>query len=438
MTDERGVVRSISWRDLFPWLTLLRTFRIAIHPALLAAATAATLLMPIGWWAGGWLFLPKVEHPLHGYVVQYPADPPATLAAEFPPAAREYLPAAATGLVEPFLRLAEPWRRLFLLKTNIREAAYYVFGSLWSLALWALAGGFITRYAIQRLAIEQEPDIAACARFAVKRYWWYFLTPLYPLLGIVLLGIPIALLGIPIYFSSGVGSILAGLLWIFVVVASLAAAWLLAGVLFGWPLMWPAVSAERDGTPFEAFSRSFAYVYGRPLHYFFYVVVAALFGALGYAVVHLAALLVTEFGFSALSWGGSGKHVQAIRDLVNVVLAGNDPPPNTDKTLLFGSSLIALVVGLVRTVETAYTFSFFWCVAAAIYLLLRMDVDEKEMDEVFVEPQHPRAAAVTPTAATAPPASAPVASASPTPAPAPAATADAAAPPPDTLPLDDE
>ena len=74
MTDERGVVRSISWRDLFPWLILLRTFRIAIHPALLTAATVATLLTPIGWWAGGWLFLPKVEHPVHGYVVQYPAD----------------------------------------------------------------------------------------------------------------------------------------------------------------------------------------------------------------------------------------------------------------------------------------------------------------------------------------------------------------------------
>jgi hypothetical protein len=431
MTDERGVIRSISWRDLFPWLILLRTFRIAIHPVLLTAATVATLLTPIGWWAGGWLFLPKVEHPVHGYVVKYPAEQLPSLAAQLPPAARQYLPADPSGLAEPFLRLAEPWRRLFHLRTDIREAAYFLFGSLWSLAIWALAGGFITRYAIQRLATEQEPDIAATGRFALHRYLWYFLTPLYPLVGIVLLGVPIALLGIPIYFSPGLGSILAGLLWIFVVVASLGAAWLLAGLLFGWPLMWPAVSAERDGTPFEAFSRSFAYVYGRPLHYFFYVVVAALFGALCYAVVHLAAVLVSEFGFWALSWGASGKNVQEIRSLVEIALAGQEPPENTDRTLAFGSSLFALVVGLIRTVETAYTFSFFWCVASAIYLLLRMDVDEKEMDEVFVEAERPAATVTTPAAAPAPTTPVPRAA---TPATEPSKSSGATSDVPDTRP----
>ena len=324
---------------------------------------------------------------------------------------------------------------MFHLRTDIREAAYYLFGSLWSLAIWALAGGFITRYAIQRLATEQVPDIAATGRFAVNRYFWYFLSPLYPLVGVVLLGIPIALLGIPIYASPGLGSILAGLFWIFVVVASLGAAWLLAGLLFGWPLMWPAISAERDGTPFEAFSRSFAYVYGRPLHYFFYVVVAALFGALCYAVVHLAAVLVTEFGFWALSWGGSGKNVQEIRSLVEIVLVGQDPPASADRTLVFGSSLFALVVGLIRTVELAYTFSFLWCVASAIYLLLRMDVDEKEMDEVFVEAEPPRTAAATPAATSAAETSS---AATGSPAAQSSKPAAPAVPRPDTLPIDDE
>ena len=39
MTDERGVLRRIAWRELFPWLIIFRTFRLAISPTLLLVAT---------------------------------------------------------------------------------------------------------------------------------------------------------------------------------------------------------------------------------------------------------------------------------------------------------------------------------------------------------------------------------------------------------------
>jgi hypothetical protein len=174
----------------------------------------------------------------------------------------------------------------------------------------------------------------------------------------------------------------------------------LGGLIFGWPLMWPTISAERDGDPFEAFSRSFAYVYGKPLHYLFYAIVGCLYGALCLAVVQGAAALVTEFGFWALSWGG-GQTVAEIRQLVEQVLAGVDLSEHRNQTLVFGSSLFALVIGLVRTVVTAYMYCFFWCVASAIYLLLRMDVDEKEPDEVYLD-QQPTSASSPPPAATGP------------------------------------
>ena len=111
-------------------------------------------------------------------------------------------------------------------------------------------------------------------------------TPLYPLLGHRAPGHSDRAARPAVCVSRlGFGSVLAGLLWIFVVIAGLGALWLFGGLIFGWPLMWPTISAERDGDPFEAFSRSFSYVYGKPLHYFFYVVVAAAFGALCWAVV---------------------------------------------------------------------------------------------------------------------------------------------------------
>jgi hypothetical protein len=47
--NEQGVLRRISWRDLFPWLILFRTFRIAISPSLLALATLASIVSYVGW-----------------------------------------------------------------------------------------------------------------------------------------------------------------------------------------------------------------------------------------------------------------------------------------------------------------------------------------------------------------------------------------------------
>ncbi len=384
MTDDRGVVRNVSWRDLFPWLILLRTFRIAILPQLLAVATVAMLLMSLGWWISGWVFLHEWDEAAERWVVRQP-QLQTTLAEQLPSAVREYLPRSATGLLEPYYQLAEPLRQVFGVNQSITATAYYLFGTLWSLAIWALAGGIITRHAVVELATEGSPGIRETFTFALRRYFSYFLTPLYPLLGVLLIAIPIAILGLPIRFAPGLGSILAGLLWIFVLLASLAAAWLLVGLIFGWPLMWPSISAEREGDPFEAFSRSFSYVYGKPLHYLLYSIIACLYGALVLAVVIGVATLVTEFGFWALAWGG-GANVARIRDLAEMILAGQRPDTEAEpnRALVFGSSIIALFVGLVRAVVTAYTFSFFWCVASAIYLLLRQDVDEKQLDEVYV------------------------------------------------------
>jgi hypothetical protein len=412
MTDERAVIRYVSWRDLFPWLIILRTFRIAIAPSILAIATVAMLLTSAGWKLSAVLFLSHFEN--GELVIEYPkpANPLhedyfAPLRSYLPLAVSEYLPAATNGLFEPFLALAEPVHRLFSLKLTLGETAYYLFGFLASLAVWAFAGGYITRQALVRLAAEHAPSATATAIYAGRRYLSYLFAPLYPLLGVLLIAIPIALLGLPIRVDVGVGSLIAGLFWLFVVLGSLAAVWLLAGLLFGWPLMWPAISAERDGDAFDAFSRSFSYVYGKPLHYLFYVVVAAMFGALSLAVVNGAAILLTEFGFWALAWGGGGFAVTEIRELVEKRLGGVPFAEDVEGTKRVGVTLISLVVALIRAVADAYTYSFLWVVASAIYLLLRRDVDEKEMDEVDLDPlvsPPPSPAPTPPPSAAAPPA----------------------------------
>src|SRR5581483_2134512 len=179
--------------------------------------------------------------------------------------------------------ISEPLARFFQLELTLGEAAFYAFGFLWTLAVWAFPGGMITRRAIVQLATDAAPALQPTASFTGRRWLWYFLAPLYPILGILLLAIPIVLLGLLLRISTDFGAAVAGLTWLFVAIAGIGAMWLFGGLIFGWPLMWPAISAERDGDPFDAFSRSYSYVYSKPLHYFFYVVIAAAFGALCWA-----------------------------------------------------------------------------------------------------------------------------------------------------------
>ena len=53
--------------------------------------------------------------------------------------------------------------------------------------------------------------------------------------------------------------------------------------------------------------------------------------------------------------------------------------------LWFGTSLIDLLLMLVRAVATAFNFSFFFCVSTAIYLLMRRAVDQNSFDDVYLE-----------------------------------------------------
>ncbi len=380
MTEKTGVLRQVAWRELLPWLILFRTFKIAISPGLLALASVAVLIAPLGWAAAGYAFLTPDELQAQSRDSQ--------LIASIPPAVQAWLPTQlrATAL-DTWFDLSEPVARLFRLDLSLRESAYYAFGFLWTLALWCFPGGVITRKAIVQLATEQRESVVSAGRYAARRYLWYFLAPFYPALVLVLLACPIAALGLLIRLAPGLGTLVAGLAWLFVALAGLGALWLIGGLLFGWPLMWPTISAERDGDPFEAFSRSYSYVYGRPLHYFFYVVTAAAFGALCWAVVWTAMVLVQEFGFWALSWGAGGPAAAEIRMQALDFAADGDAKWSNDRLWSTGTMLIGLVLILMHAVTNAFRYTFLFSVASAIYLLLRHDVDEKEMDEVYLDTQ---------------------------------------------------
>lgn len=390
MTDDRAALRTIAWRELLPWLLIFRTFWLSLSIPLLLLATAGVVVQPLGWQLSDLLFLDdklEAESPQLREVNNTLSAWPAQLAGS-PLLRRLTSSTSLRGLVAPgegdyasvFDTLSFPFVSLFNRTLHLSTFAYFLFGGLWTLALWAMIGGAITRVAVVYLGLEERVSARDALVYTCKRYVQYFVSPLYPLLGIVLLALPIALLGLLMLLDVGV--VLAGILWIFVLVVALGMAFLAIGLLLGWPLMWPAISAE-NGDAFEALSRSFGYTFQRPFHYAFYVLVATLFAALCWLFVSSLAGVVVEMADWGASWGAGHQRIALIERAA--VAEGPNYPAEMSATLRTGAQLIRFWELLAVATARGFAISLFFCLASAIYLLLRQVDDETEFDEVYLE-----------------------------------------------------
>lgn len=377
MADDRGVMREISWRDICPWLILFRSFGLATKPSVLFLGTIGVLLAPIGWTAAKWLFLAadsNVDNVITAPLVGQGATPVISI----PFAGDVSFQHDVAGRGSPsdvFFHLAAPFFELFSNRPiSVRRTAYLTFGVLWSLGVWSLFGGAITRIGVMRFGREEGMGVKAAVEFALRRWRSYFLAPLFPIFGVLLLTVPCALLGL--VMRTDAGFFLGSILWIFVLLAGLAMAILLFGLALGWPLMWPTVSAEDDGDEFSALQHSFSYTYQRPFQYAFYAVVGTLIGIAGTFVVSAFCQLIIDTSAWAVSWGsGASRFV----------------PGNASDIGVFrwGLKCIEFWQQFVWAVFHGFQYAYFWVACSAIYLLLRRDTDRTEFDEVHVPNETP-------------------------------------------------
>jgi len=208
---------------------------------------------------------------------------------------------------------------------------------------------------------------------------------MFPLAGVLIAVIPVAILCLLLKIDLGV--LLVGIIWPIVLLCGLFLAILLVGLLFGWPLMWPTISAEGTDS-FDALSRSYSYTYQRPVHYLFYAAVAGILGMLAWVVVLIFAHGVITFSYWAASWGSGSTRIQEIKQIAEAspAVAGQVPPsPEVGNIFWAGSRAIGFWVRVVKYIAAGFLFSYFWCAATYIYFLLRQAVDATEMDEVAVE-----------------------------------------------------
>ncbi len=427
-------IRAVSWFELFPWLGIVRAFRLAIAARALVLGAVGILLTVVVWGVIGLIFgtdpttatPTDVDAQVTGWVHPYTVNPWSELARQVPnrPGVldflpeRSYLPQAgnvaakqaasgpssrASGVALPDVAEKQrapvsivaqlsaepgipvgPVRRCWLLLSapatnglsqtafSLRSIVCVILCGLWGAAVWAFFGAAICRTAAVKLAADEQIGVAAALRFASRKWPSYFSAPLLPVCGVALATILIFILGL--IMRSNLGLVLGGILWPLVLVAGFLMAVLLLGLLFGWPLMWAAISVEGTDS-FDALSRTYAYVFQRPLRYLFYVVVAAVIGWLGWILVREFAAGVVWLGYWAAGWGCG-------HDQIDAILSGSNQLSGIGQ---FGARMIRFWAGCVKILAVGYLFSYFWSAAVAVYFQLRRDINAAETDEVFLD-----------------------------------------------------
>ena len=405
MPESQGTLREIVWRDVFPWLILLRAPRVAMQTPMLLLGTAGALLTIFGWWGIAGLFSGTKDSELKSWTAAYrscpwraAARPVGTFAptsfdtsagvAEFredgtlvEPPAWQNAPRMGALPVEPWasawLQLSAPWLQIFRPGLTVPRLAFLLLCGLWVVAVWALFGGAIARSAAMQMAREEKIGLSQSLRFAVRKWSSFCGGPLFPMLGVTMVIVPMWAVGL-LMRADFMAAIASAAAWPLMLLASMLIVILLLGVLFGWPLMWPAIATENSDS-FDALSRSYSYVFQRPFHYLWYAIVAAALGGLATLIVHG----VVETVVYLPRWAASASFSAGEDRMAE--LAGDAAAAAPGAMFTSARTMIWFWSGCVRAVALGFVFAYFWTAASAIYLLLRFEVDGAEMDEIHVD-----------------------------------------------------
>jgi hypothetical protein len=490
-----------------PWTEIFRAFQLALDPSKLALALVAVVLLWAGWGFLGWALLPETKDNVYGTwppdakrgrnpfdtlgatvsgivpnqptptagtdAATKPADTPAkptdkdTKEAKAPILPTKPPEAGEGGVftkdfwlgndysqgpvqLEPFHKILGPIHDLLHsqpIGPGWQRWWYAFLGLIFSLAVWGLFAGAITRIAAVQYARKEKLGISEAIRFARSKYKSFLIAPLLPLAGIIIM-VVLMFLGSLLIHIPWVGVILASLLWFLPLLAGIIIVIAVLAYL-GWPIMYATISTEGSDS-FDAISRSLAYVWQRPAHYFFYFLVSTLYGIL----VTFVVVFVVTFVVHAARWGVGSVEPQfswyydedknpPVRSMFvyapesyhwRDILTGTSQLREDERRLTWerwrnnmdwaqtaAAGIMAAWMHIIFLLVVAFAYSYFWCSGTIVYFLMRKKVDDTDLDEVYLEEEEPFVTEMTAPPATAP-ATLPMVSSEPAKASAPVTT----------------
>lgn len=395
MSDQQPVsVQKISWAQLCPWTIIFRTLPVATSVTVLALALLGVLATATTWWISQSIFIhgELAQDAAVMEIVELNSSPYRSVFIE---AEREQnsLNILGTRLSGPravFNQIKRPASFIFASHIAPSEAGgknvligaagfwYFLVGTLLSMAVWSFFGLAIARVCLLRLTRNETIGIDDAFDFAFDHWLAGFGGVSIPLAAALALCIPAALVGVLMSFDFGAAIV--SLLWPLVLVLATVMSLLLFGLSYAWPLIVSSAACEGQNA-FDAMTRAFAYIFQRPMHCLGYAVVAMLFGGFCWLVVAHLCDSVINLSYWSTSWGVNLGSVAQPRA---EVLQGLTSDVDSSSMLSFAQGTIDFWNGMLQTVAAAFLYGLFWCMASAVYLLLRKDVDDTEMDEIYI------------------------------------------------------
>lgn len=369
-----------------PWLHLFRAFRIALDVRKILLGTLAAIAL----YAGDALidalpFAPQQAGEsgtplIYLHDLSWKAGGVQLNVDDLPFANSGESPDIWPRVLRPISSVVNPGARLFQRGNSWADAGYAWTQLLFRLAVWSLLGGAIARMAAVQFARRESLTAWSAMRFSTARFGTTIGAPLLPLVFIGFFWVVCLLLGL-IGRIPEFGPTIVGTLWFVPLLIGIVLAVILLVIAVSWPLMVATISTEGTDA-FDALSRGYDYVLNRTGYALWLLFLTVIYGA----IVLLLAGAVTNGAVQLAQWsvGSSmGDQLQELTPLQSP-LPGDPTQVGESGALGFAGSAAAFWVRGLSWLLQGLEISFFWTATAIVYLLLRLSLDAKPLDEVYV------------------------------------------------------
>ncbi|QDS93099.1 hypothetical protein FF011L_18540 [Roseimaritima multifibrata] len=214
--------------------------------------------------------------------------------------------------------------------------------------LWFVPLGLVLRRSLSSCAERAPLGMLDSCRLVAERAIAMLSVMLIPMLAAVLVAALFLLAG----FLGRISGTLGDIASLFLTPFLLAAGVLGFGSLFAVPLAWASLLAEDECDTFDALSRGYEYTFRRPVHLAFYLLV-------GFAIHWIAVQLV--HGVCEVGWNITQRFYQTGQ--------GEQAVP-------------VLTQSLIMHLPQVFSVLMLWSLIAGIYLLLRRDTNDQEIEVI--------------------------------------------------------
>ncbi len=274
----------------------------------------------------------------------------------------------------------------------------YIVFAVWFLLIWSFFAGAINRTAAYRIARDESITLKEGLNFGAQTWANHFLAILFIAIFIAAAFFICVLAALILDQIPYVGELVLIIAFIFILVAAFLITLLLAGLLFGFNMISSAIGVDKVDS-FDAISRSYSYVLGRPWQTLLYTFLPLLF----VTFFLYFGRIFQDVALKTLAVG-MGNDFEPIRQCVTLSASWSDLGKLGDLawTEKLAAYVIKIFIWLAHLFVISTAIAYWLSARTKAYLLLRKEVDGDEVEEMYLEEEEEALDAAPPEPAPAP------------------------------------